>query len=57
MAVKRITDHDPLVVALITALFVWIVFDSVAFGLIAGLIGFLAVGKSQKTAERENPKS
>jgi hypothetical protein len=57
MAVKKITDHDPLVVALIAALFVWIVFDSVVFGLIAGLIGFLSVGKSQKTAERENPKS
>lgn len=50
MPVNKITQHDPLLVALIAALFVWIVFDSIAFGLIAGLIGFLAVGKSQKDA-------
>jgi len=54
MAAKKITDHDPLFVALIAASFVWIVFDSVALGIIVGLIGFVSVGKSQKQTKNES---
>ena len=44
-------QHDPLVWALLLGGFVWIVFDSLFFGLIAGLLAYVYLGQKQTKKE------
>lgn len=51
MAARKLTDHDPMLLAIIAGGFVWFVFDSFFFGMLAGFIAYVMADKSQKEKE------